>query len=116
MKLKNLTIGAKMALGTGMLVTVLAVMAWFALHTIGTFNETFDATAGITARKIQLAGEMNTAESDMAAAQRGVVLFTYAKSPEHVAASKALFQQSSSVMQQALAEIRPLLITQRGRE
>jgi methyl-accepting chemotaxis protein len=116
MKLKNLTIGAKMALGTGMLVTVVAVMAWFALHTIGTFNETFDATAGITARKIQLAGEMNTAESDMAAAQRGVVLFTYAKSPEHVAASKALFQQSSSVMQQALAEIRPLLITQRGRE
>src|SRR5450755_4140544 len=100
MKHETLTIGAKLTLGTGMLVTVLAVMAWFALHTLGTFNDAFDIMADKTTRKIELAGVMNTAESDMAAGQRGVVLFTYAKSPERVAAAKALFQKSSSGLRQ----------------
>src|ERR1035438_7642389 len=116
MKNQTLTIGAKLTLGTGMLVTVLAVMAWFALHTMSTFNEAFDVMADKTTRKIELAGEMNKAESDMAAGQRGVILFTYAKSPESVAAAKALFQKSSSEFRQALTEIRPLLVTDRSRQ
>jgi methyl-accepting chemotaxis protein/methyl-accepting chemotaxis protein-1 (serine sensor receptor) len=116
MKIKTLTIGAKLTVGTGMLVTVLAVMAWFALHTFGTINEAFDVMADKTTRQIELAGVMNTAESDMAAGQRGLILFTYSKSPERVAAAKTLFQKSSSVFRQALTEIRPLLVTDRARQ
>src|ERR1022692_800102 len=116
MKRKALTIGTKTALGTGMLVTVLTVMAWFSLHTLGTLNEAFDVMADKTTRKIELAGVMNAAESDMAAGQRGVIVFTYAKSPEPVAAAKALFQKSSSEFRQALAEMRPLLVTDRARQ
>jgi methyl-accepting chemotaxis protein len=114
MKHQTLTIGAKLTLGTGMLVTVLALMAWFAFHTMGTFNDAFDVMADRTTRKIELAGIMNTTEADMAAGQRGVVLFTYAKHPEQVATAKALFQKSSSELRQALTEIRPLLVTDRS--
>jgi methyl-accepting chemotaxis protein/methyl-accepting chemotaxis protein-1 (serine sensor receptor) len=113
---KTFTIGAKTTFVTSTLATVLAVMAWFALHTIGTLSEAFELTTDVTARKMRLAGDMNTAQSSMAAAQRGVLAYTAGKLPDQVAASKALFQRSSSDLQKALNEMRPLLVTQRGRE
>jgi methyl-accepting chemotaxis protein/methyl-accepting chemotaxis protein-1 (serine sensor receptor) len=113
---KTLTIGAKTALGTGLLVAMLSIMAWSSLHTIDTFSESLDVVAGKTVRKIELAGLMNWAQAEMAAGQRGLVLFTYAKSPDRVSAAKASFERSSSELRKALTEIRPLLVTQRGRE
>jgi methyl-accepting chemotaxis protein/methyl-accepting chemotaxis protein-1 (serine sensor receptor) len=113
---KSLTIGAKTALGTGLLVTLLAVMAWFSWYTLATLHHSFEVTAGTTVRKIRLAGEMNTAEANMAAGQRGMVLFTYAKKPDRAAAAKALFHKNSEEFDRAITEIRPLLLTQRGRE
>jgi methyl-accepting chemotaxis protein/methyl-accepting chemotaxis protein-1 (serine sensor receptor) len=115
-KNKTLTIGAKTAIGTGMLVTVLVVMAWFSLHTIGTLHDSFEVMASVTSQKIRLAGEMDAAEAGMAAGQRGLVMFTYAKEPEKMAAAKALFQRSSADFRRALNEIRPLLVTQRSNE
>ena len=67
MKYKTLTFGAKIALSTGMLVAVLA-RRWRGslMHTIGTLSQAFDVTAGTTARKVKLAGEIDAAKSDMA--------------------------------------------------
>src|SRR5579871_1674781 len=116
MNYKNHTLGVKTTLGMGMLLSVLAIMAWFSLHMIGTLHESFDTTASKTARKLVLAGLMNTAESDMAAGERGVILFTFAKDPERARQARALFEKSSSDLRSYLAEIRPLLMTQRGKE
>jgi methyl-accepting chemotaxis protein/methyl-accepting chemotaxis protein-1 (serine sensor receptor) len=63
-----------------------------------------------------LASALKAAESDMAAAQRGVVLFTYAKDPARVAQNDQLFRTSASKFQSAISEMRPLLVSERGRQ
>src|SRR5450432_2464483 len=115
MKKNNLSLGTKLTLSFSASTVMLALMAWLGIHTVGTASDLFTHTATLTARKLVLAGEMNTAESDMGMAQRGVVLSTYAKSPENVAAAKRLFSDSIGRFRQALVEIRPLLVTDQGK-
>jgi methyl-accepting chemotaxis protein/methyl-accepting chemotaxis protein-1 (serine sensor receptor) len=52
----------------------------------------------------------------MVAAQRGLILYTYAKDSTQAAAARALFQQSSASLRESLSEIRPLLITPAAKE
>jgi methyl-accepting chemotaxis protein/methyl-accepting chemotaxis protein-1 (serine sensor receptor) len=115
MKKNTLTLGTKLTFSFAALTVMLTLMAWSALNTVGTAGDLFNHTANTTARKLVLAGNMNTAQSDMAVAQRGVVLSTYAKNPEHVAAAKKLFSESVGKFRDALAEIRPLLVTDQGK-
>jgi methyl-accepting chemotaxis protein len=68
------------------------------------------------AHKLDIVGQMNTAESDMAAGQRGLIMFTYAKNAAAAAAAETLFQDSSGRVQRYLVELRPLIITPRGKE
>jgi methyl-accepting chemotaxis protein/methyl-accepting chemotaxis protein-1 (serine sensor receptor) len=106
----------KIAIATATLAAALILTAWYGLHTIGVLNEDFAATAGKTARKLQLAATLRAAESDMAVGQRGLILFTYAKDPGRSADADQLFQDSSAKFRQALDEARPLLATDRGRQ
>jgi methyl-accepting chemotaxis protein/methyl-accepting chemotaxis protein-1 (serine sensor receptor) len=116
MRLTSLTIGAKIALGTGALTLALASTCWLGLWTIGALGGAFDNTVNSTARKIELAGVINKADSDMAAGQRGVVLGAYAKNAVFVAAAGQLFRESAAKLNQALADIQPLLTTEEGRQ
>jgi methyl-accepting chemotaxis protein len=115
MKKNNLTLGTKLTLSFGALTVMLTVVAWSGVHTVGAASDLFTNTATVTARKLVLAGEMNTAASNMAVAHRGVVLSTYARSPQHAAEAKRLFSESIGRFRQALAEIRPLLVTDQAK-
>jgi methyl-accepting chemotaxis protein len=112
----RLTVGAKMAIGTGTLATALVITAWYGLHTIGALNGAFSETAGRTARKLELAGIVKGAEADMAAGQRGLILFTYAKAADRAAVADQLFQDASNRIELAIAELRPLATTERGKQ
>jgi methyl-accepting chemotaxis protein/methyl-accepting chemotaxis protein-1 (serine sensor receptor) len=116
MRFTSWTIGAKIAAGTGALTVALALTGWLGLWTIGAMGGAFDNTAINTARKIELAGVVNKAGSDMAAGQRGMVLGTYAKNPAFAAAAGQLYRDNSSKMKQALADVQPLLTTEEGRQ
>jgi methyl-accepting chemotaxis protein/methyl-accepting chemotaxis protein-1 (serine sensor receptor) len=105
-----------MAAVTGALVVALVITACHGLYSMGAVNDMFSDTAGRTSRKLELAGILKGAESDMAVAQRGMVLFTYAKDPGRVAVAEQLFQDGSARFQQALAEMRPLLVTEAGKQ
>ena len=106
----------KIATATGTLAVVLVLTAWYGLHTIGVMNEEFAEAAGKTARKQELAGTLKASESDMAVGQRGLLMFTYARNASQAAASEQLFQASANRMQQAFAEIQPLLVTEEGKQ
>lgn len=116
MRRRSLTLGVKIAISTGTLVVVLILLAVDGLHSISVLHDSFTGVADKTTRQLILAGKINAAESDMAAAQRGVVLFTYAKDPDNAAAGKELFRQSLAVLQQSLSELRPVLDDERSRE
>jgi methyl-accepting chemotaxis protein len=115
MKKRTLTFGAKLGIATGVVGLAMATLAVVGLRSLNVASDILRRTVEVNARKIKLAGVLNTAESDMAVGQRGVILFTYAKNPAAVAASEALFQESAAKFRQTLAEIRPLLMTERGR-
>jgi methyl-accepting chemotaxis protein/methyl-accepting chemotaxis protein-1 (serine sensor receptor) len=116
MKRTSFTMKTKIALGTGALAAVLAVIGWYSLHTLGSFRDTFEYTAGNTVRTLELAATVNIAVSNMAAGQRGTILFTFAKDAGKAAAGKRLFQESSAALQQGLAELRPLLVSEPARQ
>jgi methyl-accepting chemotaxis protein/methyl-accepting chemotaxis protein-1 (serine sensor receptor) len=89
---------------------------WLGLWTIGALGGAFDNTANSTARKMELAGVIDKAGSDMAAGQRGLILGVYAKNPAFAAAARQLFEESSTKLKQALADVQPLLTTEAGRQ
>jgi methyl-accepting chemotaxis protein len=116
MKQRTFTLGAKLGVSTGILMLVTICLAVVGLHALGSADDILHRTIEINAKKVKLAGSMNTAESDMEAGQRGVALFTYAKNPVAFATSETMFQEAAAQFQRSLAEIRPLLVTDRGRE
>jgi methyl-accepting chemotaxis protein len=113
---KSLTLGAKISLSAGALTLALLLALWFGFRTIANINATFENTAGSTSRKVELAGAINTAEANMAAAQRGLILYTYNKDQAQASAARQLFQESSATLKDALSEIRPLLITAEAKQ
>jgi len=115
MSKRTLTLGAKLTLSFGGLTAIVILLAWSGSHTVDVGKALFDQTATATAHKLVLAGQMNAAQSDMAAGSWGVLTFTYARDPERVAIAKRLFSGSLQTFRQALAEIRPLLVTEDAR-
>jgi methyl-accepting chemotaxis protein/methyl-accepting chemotaxis protein-1 (serine sensor receptor) len=114
MKQQSLTLGQRMAISTVAVTVIVLLMAVLDLHTLSDLRKNFENTTTSTARKVELAGVLSTAESDMAVGQRGVILFTYAKDPAQAAAADQLFQASVARFQAAMGEIKPLLATERG--
>jgi methyl-accepting chemotaxis protein/methyl-accepting chemotaxis protein-1 (serine sensor receptor) len=95
---------------------VIVLLAAVAMRSLSTMDEALRKTVEVNARKLDLSGQLEGAASDMAAGQRGLIMFSYAKNPAGVAAAEKLFQESSASFQRALANIRPLLLTDRARE
>ena len=111
-----MTVGAKVGLCAGALVAALVLMTWVGLRSTASIYASYENTSQKTAREIELAGSINSAESDMAAAQRGMILFTYAMDAGQVSASRQSFEDSLAKAKQAFVDIRPLLVTDEGRQ
>src|ERR1035438_5691397 len=116
MKRNSLTFGAKINCTFAALAAVLALTIWSGFHTAGMLQELLENATTRTARRIELAGALNTAKSDMAAGQRGAILFTYAKDAGQANAARTLFQESSAAFRKAFAEFGPLIVTEEGRQ
>jgi methyl-accepting chemotaxis protein/methyl-accepting chemotaxis protein-1 (serine sensor receptor) len=91
-------------------------MAAMTLRSLGSANDALRKTVELNAHKLDLAGRLKAAESDMAVGQRGLIMHSYAKNQGGMATADALFQESSSTFQKTLSELRPLLATARGKE
>jgi CHASE3 domain sensor protein len=115
MRQNKLTMGAKIAWSTGLLAAMLILMAAYGLYAVGAINGSFETTANQTARRAVLIGDLSQAVSDMAAAERGLLVFTYAKEPALQSDARQLFQISLSRVRSAVAEIQPSLITDEGK-
>ena len=115
MKKSTLTFGAKINCTFAALAAVLALTVWFGFRTerisVG-YRSTSDRK---NARKIELAGALNAAESDMAVAQRGRshVHLRQGSRPDEPK-PRHLFQREQNVPKRALAEIAPAARYGRG--
>ncbi|MEO8370481.1 MAG: methyl-accepting chemotaxis protein, partial [Candidatus Solibacter sp.] len=116
MKRDGLTLGTKIYCTFAALSAVLALTAWFGFHTQSTLSDALTLATGKTQRKIELAGDLNTAKSDMAVATRNTIIFTYAKNSAQVAASKVDFQRAAETLRKSMSELTGLVVTDEGRQ
>jgi methyl-accepting chemotaxis protein/methyl-accepting chemotaxis protein-1 (serine sensor receptor) len=112
MKKNSLTFGAKINCTFAALAAVLALTIWCAFHTANALSDSLETAAGKTTRKIELLGILNTGRANMAAGQRGAVMFAYAKDSTQSASARQFFRESAESFRKALAELVPLLVTE----
>src|ERR1035438_3022323 len=116
MKRDSLTFGAKINGAFAALAAVLAATVWLGFHTAGTLSESLESATAHTTRKLELIGAMNSGRANMAAGQRGAIMFAYAKESGQSASARQLFRESAESFRKALAEIGPLLVTEEGKQ
>lgn len=112
----QMTIGKKLTLGFGALLALVIGLGYSSLSSVGTLSSELDLAVNKTARKTELAGQIQTAVSDMRAGQRGLVLFSMLKDPPKVEMAREAFRTASTRIEKLMAEIRPMLVTEAGRQ
>ena len=98
------------------LIVLLVVLSFAFLSVVGTLKETFDTTVDKTAKKLELAGELRAAQSDMLAWQRGTMLYASIKDGAKTEAAREKFRQALENANQALVKIDPLLASEEDRK
>jgi methyl-accepting chemotaxis protein/methyl-accepting chemotaxis protein-1 (serine sensor receptor) len=112
----TMTIGQKLiASFAGMLAATL-VLGIASLTAIGNLSSSLDTAVNKTTRKIQLIDSISNSKSDLLAAQRGVIMFAYAKSPEGAAKATRLFESAAANWDGSVSELRPLLVAEEARQ
>src|SRR4051794_19545727 len=110
----RMTIGTKLTISYSAMLALMLVMGTTDLRSIDQVNSELVTATQKTARRLQLAGIMDKAGSDMLAGQRGIVMFTYAKDPARVQAAKTLFHSAADRWQAAIDEVLPLMVREDG--
>jgi CHASE3 domain sensor protein len=98
------TIGAKLITTSTALVLLTMVLSFTSMNSVGTLKQVFDETADRTAKKVAMAGTVNTAKSDMVRAQRAVILFTYGRQPNEVEKARQEFRTNLDNIRKTIEE------------
>jgi methyl-accepting chemotaxis protein/methyl-accepting chemotaxis protein-1 (serine sensor receptor) len=112
----KMTIGGKLLISVGSLLLMTIALGVAYLTSINQMTDKLDSSIRKTARRTKLAGDMDGADSDMLAGQRGIILYTYGKNKEGVESSKAMLDAGANEWQKAMDEFRPLIATEEGRQ
>jgi methyl-accepting chemotaxis protein len=112
----RMTIGKKLYASVGALLLLTLILGLASLNSTNSLTTRLDTATQKTARRLKLAGKIDSAGADMLAGQRGVALYAMAKSPEMVEKSKEMVRGASDDWQKSLDEFRPLVATQEGRQ
>src|ERR1035438_8799183 len=111
-----MTIGKKLTLSCAAMLALTLALAIFSLNAIGKLSDSLDTAVKKTTKKVMLIDAVAGARSDMLAAQRGIVMFTFGKSPVGIEKSKRLFESAAQRWSQSLSELKPLLVTDEARQ
>ncbi|HEY2471461.1 MAG TPA: methyl-accepting chemotaxis protein [Terracidiphilus sp.] len=111
----QMTIGKRLfgSFGASLLLTM--IVGGTALWLISSLGASLNKIATVTARKQFLASEIDMGESDMLAAERGILLRTLTKEPALVAQYNQDFQNATAEMKANLDAMSPLIETENGR-
>jgi len=104
----QMTIGKKFTVSFVAMALVTLILGITSRSSIGKMSGSLDQTDQ-TARKVLLSSTISNARSDMLAAQRGVMLYTFGKSPAGVERAKRLFTSAAQTWSDSITELRPLL-------
>lgn len=112
----QMTIGKKLFGSFGACVALTLIVGGTALWLISNLGASLKKTVNATARKQLLASDIDMAESDMLAAERGILLRAMMKDTALVAQYNQEYQNATSRMKADLDEMRPLIETASGHQ
>jgi len=111
-----MTIGRKLTFCFGALLALTVGMACSSFVSVGNMDSEWDNVIHKVAKRADLAAAMRASAGDMRAGQRGLVLFSLAKTPEKVRQSDDLFRTEARRLEGLVAEYRPLINTETGQQ
>jgi methyl-accepting chemotaxis protein len=111
----QMTIGDKLFASFGAALLLTLIIAFGALQSFSSLNEQVRKLVGTNARKIYLAGEINTAAADILAADRGILLRAYMNDYATVEQDKTQQLDAAARLKRNLDEALPLWETDEGR-
>jgi methyl-accepting chemotaxis protein len=112
----GMTIGKKLLISVGVLLLLDLVHGFASLNSISNLAARLDNATQRTARRMKLTGIMALAGTEMLGGERGIVIYSFGKSPEMVEKSKEDVRIAADKWQKSLDEFRPLTATQEGRQ
>jgi methyl-accepting chemotaxis protein len=112
----QMTIGKKLTLAFGAMLLLALGLGYSSLASVGTLSGELDTAVNKTAKKTELANLIQTSVADMKAGQRGLVMFSMLKDTSKVEKAREEFRSASDMIEKSMAEIRPMLVTEDGRQ
>ena len=112
----KMTIGKKLMMCFGGVLVLVMGLAYSSLSSVGALGTALDQAVNKTAKKTEMIGQVQTAVSEMRAGQRGLILFSMLRDPAKVKMATDAFGSASTRIQKLLAEIRPMLVTDEGKQ
>jgi methyl-accepting chemotaxis protein len=112
----KMTIGRKLFLAFGAALALTLILSFVALQSFSSLDGQVKQLVGTEHRKLYLAGAINTAMSDIIAAERGVLLRAYMNDYVTVEKYKAQELEAADRLNRCLSEIVALLETREGRQ
>ena len=112
----QMTIGKKLTLGFSASLLITLIFGGLMLNVVASLRDNMEHTVTVTARKVDLAAQMDAAVARMRTNVRGVALAAALKDPAGMAKDQKEFQAKSAEFRKTLAEMRPLLLLERGKQ
>jgi methyl-accepting chemotaxis protein/methyl-accepting chemotaxis protein-1 (serine sensor receptor) len=116
MKLNSYSLGTKINLSVGLTVALTLVLGLFAVYSLVDNRTLVDHLINREARKMELSGAVAAAAARMESAQRGVLVATLTGNNANASSGSRQVAEAADRMDRAIAEITPLLWTDRGKQ
>jgi methyl-accepting chemotaxis protein len=113
---KQIAIGKKLLSSVGAISLMLVGMLASALYGIGSLQSQLTNSVTATGKKMDMAGEMAALLNMMRTNVRGMIAFSAINDPAHVRNEANLLSQRASALGQLIGEMKPMLVTERGRQ
>jgi methyl-accepting chemotaxis protein len=113
---KQVAIGTKLLTSVGALLLMLIALAGAALYSIGSLQTALSTSVTATGKKMDMAGEMDALLNMMRSNVRGMIAFSSINDAAHMSNEANLLSQRSAALGQLIAEMKPMLVTEHGRQ
>lgn len=114
--IQNRSLSTKLYVAFSVLLALMLIITGNGIYRMNQMKAAYDVTSRMTARKLLLSDAINTAESDMYAAQRGMVIAALENQGAAVEQAYREYNEALAVETKSLTEIKPLLTTVKGRQ
>jgi methyl-accepting chemotaxis protein len=111
-----MTIGKQIGLGLGGIVAACGIVGVAGWEAVNALAARLDESIQVSARQIELAGELTVSVFTFRLQERGMLLFSHIKAQQQVADCRAAFDKAMNKSYETIRQIRPLLGTEGGRE